>query len=105
MRDNPEKVEFTPAEMKGLPESYIANLKKMKRAIICWALIIRNTSRLWSWQKVMKHANATRPLTRVANEQNLQFMKKAIDLRYEMAQLLIKKAMHIQPLNFVWQNP
>ena len=23
VRDNPEKLEFTPAELKGLPESYI----------------------------------------------------------------------------------
>ena len=33
---------------------------KMKKAIICLALTIRNTSHLWSWQKVMKHANAIR---------------------------------------------
>ncbi|MGM7385852.1 Zn-dependent oligopeptidase, partial [Acinetobacter baumannii] len=28
IRDNPEKLEFTPEEMKGLPESYISGLKK-----------------------------------------------------------------------------
>ena len=28
VRDNPEKLEFTPAELKGLPESYISALKK-----------------------------------------------------------------------------
>ena len=31
VRDNPEKVEFTVAELKGLPESYIAGLKKNEK--------------------------------------------------------------------------
>ncbi|MGE8530512.1 MAG: Zn-dependent oligopeptidase, partial [Acinetobacter guillouiae] len=31
IRDNPDKLEFTPAELKGLPESYIANLKKNEK--------------------------------------------------------------------------
>ena len=28
INDNPEKLEFTPDELKGLPESYLANAKK-----------------------------------------------------------------------------
>lgn len=34
IRDNPEKLEFTPEEMKGLPESYILGLKKMLKVTI-----------------------------------------------------------------------
>ena len=33
VRDNPEKLEFTPEEMKGLPQSYISALKKTKSQI------------------------------------------------------------------------
>ena len=101
VRDNPEKVEFTPAEMKGLPESYIANLKKNEKGNYLLGFDYPE------YQPFMELAESDEArkryqtaYTRRGTEQNLQFMKKAIDLRYEMAQLFDKESYAHSALEF-----
>lgn len=101
VRDNPEKVEFTPAEMKGLPESYIANLKKNEKGNYLLGFDYPE------YQPFMELAESDEArkryqtaYTRRGTEQNLQFMKKAIDLRYEMAQLFDKESYAHSVLEF-----
>lgn len=101
VRDNPEKVEFTPAEMKGLPESYIANLKKNEKGNYLLGFDYPE------YQPFMELAESDEArkryqtaYTRRGTEQNLQFMKKAIDLRYEMTQLFDKESYAHSALEF-----
>ena len=101
VRDNPEKVEFTPAEMKGLPESYIANLKKNEKGNYLLGFDYPE------YQPFMELAESDEArkryqtaYTRRGTEQNLQFMKNAIDLRYEMAQLFDKESYAHSALEF-----
>src|SRR5690606_16627365 len=101
VRDNPEKVEFTPAEMKGLPESYIANLKKNEKGNY---LLGFDHPEYQPFMELAESDEARKryqtAYTRRGTEQNLQFMKKAIDLRYEMAQLFDKESYAHSALEF-----
>lgn len=101
IRDNPHKVEFTPAEMKGLPDSYMAGLKKNKKGNYLLGFDYPE------YQPFMELAESDEArkryqtaYTRRGTEQNLQFMKKAIDLRYEMAQLFDKESYAHSALEF-----
>ena len=101
VRDNPHKVEFTPAEMKGLPDSYMAGLKKNEKGNYLLGFDYPE------YQPFMELAESDEArkryqtaYTRRGTEQNLQFMKKAIDLRYEMAQLFDKESYAHSALEF-----
>lgn len=101
VRDNPHKVEFTPAEMKGLPASYMAGLKKNEKGNYLLGFDYPE------YQPFMELAESDEArkryqtaYTRRGTEQNLQFMKKAIDLRYEMAQLFDKESYAHSALKF-----
>ncbi|MDM1336054.1 Zn-dependent oligopeptidase [Acinetobacter pseudolwoffii] len=101
VRDNPHKVEFTPAEMKGLPDSYMAGLKKNEKGNYLLGFDYPE------YQPFMELAESDEArkryqmaYTRRGTEQNLQFMKKAIDLRYEMAQLFDKESYAHSALKF-----
>ena len=101
VRDNPHKVEFTPAEMKGLPASYMAGLKKNEKGNYLLGFDYPE------YQPFMELAESDEArkryqmaYTRRGTEQNLQFMKKAIDLRYEMAQLFDKESYAHSALEF-----
>lgn len=91
VRDNPEKVEFTAAELKGLPTSYIAGLKKNEKGNYLLGFDYPE------YQPFMELAESDEArkryqtaYTRRGTEKNLEYMKKAIDLRYELAQLFDK---------------
>lgn len=107
VRDNPHKVEFTPAEMKGLPDSYMAGLKKNEKGNYLLGFDYPE------YQPFMELAESDEArkryqtaYTRRGTEQNLQFMKKAIDLRYEMAQLFDKESYAHSALEFrMAKNP
>lgn len=101
VRDNPHKVEFTPAEMRGLPDSYMAGLKKNEKGNYLLGFDYPE------YQPFMELAESDEArkryqmaYTRRGTEQNLQFMKKAIDLRYEMAQLFDKESYAHSALEF-----
>lgn len=101
VRDNPHKVELTPAEMKGLPASYMAGLKKNEKGNYLLGFDYPE------YQPFMELAESDEArkryqtaYTRRGTEQNLQFMKKAIDLRYEMAQLFDKESYAHSALEF-----
>lgn len=53
VRDNPEKLEFTPEEMKGLPQSYISALKKNAKGNYLLGFEYPEYRPLWSWQIMM----------------------------------------------------
>ncbi|WP_431830731.1 M3 family metallopeptidase [Acinetobacter ihumii] len=93
VRDNPEKLEFTPAELKGLPQSYIDGLKKNDKGNY------RLGFEYPEYQPFMQFADNDSArkryqiaFTRRGGEQNLQLLKQAVDLRYELAQLFGKSS-------------
>ncbi|AYO55406.1 M3 family metallopeptidase [Acinetobacter wuhouensis] len=91
VRDNPEKLEFTPAELKGLPESYIANLKKNEKGN--YLLGFEYPEYLPFMQLADSDEARKRyqiAYTRRGTEKNLVLLKQAMDLRYELAQLFGK---------------
>ncbi|EKU59929.1 peptidase family M3 [Acinetobacter sp. WC-323] len=88
IRDNPEKLEFTPAELKGLPDSYIAGLKKNNKGNYLLGFEYPE------YQPFMELADSDAArkryqtaFTRRGTEKNLVLLKQIIDLRYELAQL------------------
>ncbi|WP_436870208.1 M3 family metallopeptidase [Acinetobacter courvalinii] len=88
IRDNPEKLEFTPAELKGLPDSYIAGLKKNDKGNYLLGFEYPE------YQPFMELADSDAArkryqtaFTRRGTEKNLVLLKQIIDLRYELAQL------------------
>lgn len=91
VRDNKTKVEMTPAELKGLPQSYIDGLKKNAKGN--YELGFDSPE----YQPFMELAesDAARKryqtaYTRRGTDKNLEMMKKTIDLRLELAQLFGK---------------
>ncbi len=91
IRDNPEKLEFTPAELKGLPDSYIANLKKNEKGN--YLLGFEYPEYLPFMQLADSDEARKRyqiAYTRRGTEKNLVLLKQAMDLRYELAQLFGK---------------
>ncbi|WP_327858170.1 M3 family metallopeptidase [Acinetobacter guillouiae] len=91
IRDNPEKLEFTPAELKGLPESYIANLKKNEKGNY---LLGFDYPEYRPFMELADSDDARKryqiAYTRRGTEKNLVLLKQAIDLRHELAQLFGK---------------
>lgn len=88
IRDNPEKLEFTPAELKGLPDSYISGLKKNDKGNYLLGFEYPE------YQPFMELADSDAArkryqtaFTRRGTEKNLVLLKQIIDLRYELAQL------------------
>ncbi|MCH7391574.1 M3 family metallopeptidase [Acinetobacter dispersus] len=88
IRDNPEKLEFTPAELKGLPDSYISALKKNDKGNYLLGFEYPE------YQPFMELADSDAArkryqtaFTRRGTEKNLVLLKQIIDLRYELAQL------------------
>ncbi|TSH73903.1 Zn-dependent oligopeptidase [Acinetobacter sp. RF15A] len=91
VRDNQDKVEFNPEEMKGLPDSYMAGLKTNTRGNYELGFDYPE------YQPFMELADSDAArkryqtaYSRRGTEQNLKLMKRAIDLRYEQAQLFGK---------------
>ncbi len=93
IRDNPEKVVFTPAELKGLPDSYIAALKKNDQGN--YLLGFDYPEYLPFMQLAESDAARKRyqiAYTRRGTEKNLTLLKQAMDLRLELAQLFGRKS-------------
>lgn len=93
VRDNPQKLEFTPAELKGLPQSYIDALKKNDQGNYLLGFEYPE------YRPFMELADndAARQryqiaYTRRGGERNLILLKQAMDLRYELAQLFDKSS-------------
>lgn len=93
VRDNPQKLEFTPAELKGLPQSYIDALKKNDQGNYLLGFEYPE------YRPFMELADndAARQryqtaYTRRGGERNLILLKQAMDLRYELAQLFGKSS-------------
>lgn len=88
IRDNPEKLEFTPAELKGLPESYIAALKKNEKGNY---LLGFDSPEYRPFMELADNDDARKryqiAYTRRGTEKNLVLLKQAMDLRHELAQL------------------
>lgn len=93
VRDNPQKLEFTPAELTGLPQSYIDALKKNDQGNYLLGFEYPE------YRPFMELADndAARQryqiaYTRRGGERNLALLKQAMDLRYELAQLFGKSS-------------
>ncbi|MEG0487627.1 MAG: M3 family metallopeptidase [Acinetobacter sp.] len=88
IRDNPEKLEFTPAELKGLPESYISALKKNEKGNY---LLGFDSPEYRPFMELADNDDARKryqiAYTRRGTEKNLVLLKQAMDLRHELAQL------------------
>ncbi|OTG80542.1 Zn-dependent oligopeptidase [Acinetobacter sp. ANC 5054] len=93
VRDNTEKLEFTPAELKGLPESYISGLKKNEKGNY---LLGFEYPEYRPFMELAENDAARKryqiAFTRRGTEKNLSLLKQAMDLRYEIAQLFDKKS-------------
>lgn len=93
IRDNPEKLEFTPAELKGLPESYIAALKKNDKGNY---LLGFDSPEYRPFMELADNDDARKryqiAYTRRGTEKNLVLLKQAMDLRHELAQLFGNKS-------------
>lgn len=91
VRDNPQKLEFTPAELKGLPQSYIDTLKKNDQGNYLLGFEYpeyRPFMELADNDAARKRYQIA--YTRRGGERNLILLKQAMDLRYELAQLFDK---------------
>ena len=107
IRDNPEKVEFSADELRGLPNSYIANLKKNEQGQYLLGFYYPEYlpfMQLADSDDARKRYQIT--YTRRGTEKNLVLLKQAIDLRYELAQLFGYKSYADWKLkNRMAQNP
>ena len=88
VRDNDTRLTFSPAELKGLPQSYIDNLKKDAQGNYLLGFEYPE------YQPFMRQADddAARKryyyeFTRRGGQDNLTILKQMMDLRYEMARL------------------
>lgn len=93
VRDNPQKLEFTPAELKGLPQSYIDALKKNDQGNYLLGFEYpeyRPFMELADNDAARKRYQIA--YTRRGGERNLILLKQAMDLRYELAQLFGKSS-------------
>ena len=107
IRDNPEKVEFTADELKGLPDSYIANLKENEQGQY---LLGFDYPEYLPFMQMADSDEARKryqiAYTRRGTEKNLVLLKQAIDLRNELAQLFGYKSYADWKLkNRMAQNP
>lgn len=107
IRDNPEKVEFSADELRGLPNSYIANLKKNEQGQY---LLGFDYPEYLPFMQLADSDDARKryqiAYTRRGTEKNLVLLKQAIDLRYELAQLFGYKSYADWKLkNRMAQNP
>ncbi|TCM69884.1 thimet oligopeptidase [Acinetobacter calcoaceticus] len=88
IRDNPKKLAFSPAEMKGLPKSYLSNLSKDKKGHYLLGFEYPEYS---PFMQLAENDAARKryqtAFTRRGTDSNLALLKRAIDLRYEQAQL------------------
>lgn len=88
VRDNKTKLEFTPEELKGLPDNYISALKKNEKGNY---LLGFDYPEYRPFMELAENDAARKryqtEFTRRGTEANLELMKKAIDLRLELAQL------------------
>ncbi len=93
VRDNPTKLEFTAAELKGLPATYIENLKKNDKGNY---LLGFEYPEYQPFMELAENDDARKryyiAFTSRGGEKNIELMKKNIDLRYELAQLFGKKS-------------
>lgn len=91
VRENKTKLEFTPTELKGLPDSYIKSLKKNEKGNY---LLGFDYPEYRPFMELAEDDGARKryqtEFTRRGTEANLELMKKAIDLRLELAQLFGK---------------
>ncbi|WP_312100085.1 M3 family metallopeptidase [Acinetobacter venetianus] len=91
VRDNQEKLEFTPDELKGLPQSYIDGLKKNDEGNY---LLGFEYPEYRPFMELADNDDARKryqiAFTRRGGEKNLALLKQAMDLRYELAQLFGK---------------
>ncbi|MFK4049421.1 M3 family metallopeptidase [Acinetobacter venetianus] len=91
VRDNQEKLEFTPDELKGLPQSYIDGLKKNDKGNY---LLGFEYPEYRPFMELADNDDARKryqiAFTRRGGEKNLALLKQAMDLRYELAQLFGK---------------
>ena len=93
VRDNPQKLEFTPAELKGLPQSYIDALKQNDKGNYLLGFEYpeyRPFMELADNDAARKRYQIA--YTRRGGERNLALLKQAMDLRYELAQLFGKSS-------------
>lgn len=93
VRDNPQKLEFTPAELKGLPPSYISALKKNAKGNYLLGFEYpeyRPFMELADNDAARKRYQIA--YTRRGGERNLVLLKQAMDLRHELAQLFGKSS-------------
>ncbi|ERS02396.1 Zn-dependent oligopeptidase [Acinetobacter sp. COS3] len=91
VRDNQEKLEFTPDELKGLPQSYIDGLKKNDKGNY---LLGFEYPEYRPFMELADNDDARKryqiAFTRRGGEKNLALLKQAMDLRYELARLFGK---------------
>jgi thimet oligopeptidase len=93
VRDNSQKLEFTPAELTGLPQSYIDALKKNDQGNYLLGFEYpeyRPFMELADNDAARKRYQIA--YTRRGGERNLILLKQAMDLRYELAQLFGKSS-------------
>lgn len=93
VRENKTKLEFTAAELKGLPANYIENLKKNDKGNY---LLSFEYPEYGPFMKLAESDEARKryqiAFTRRGGEKNLLLLKQAIDLRYELARLMGKSS-------------
>ncbi len=93
VRDNAEKLEFTPAELKGLPDSYISGLKKNEKGNYLLGFEYPEYRPFMELaESDDAHKRYQTAFTRRVTEKNFGLLKQAMDLRYEIAQLFGKKS-------------
>lgn len=93
VRENPQKIEFSPAELKGLPQSYIDALNKNDKGNYLLGFEYpeyRPFMQLAESDEARKRYQIA--FSRRGGEKNLALLKQAIDLRYELAQLFGKSS-------------
>lgn len=93
VRDNKQKLEFTAAELKGLPQSYIDALKKNEKGNY---LLGFEYPEYRPFMELAENDEARKryqvAFTRRGGKKNLNLLKQAVDLRYELAKLFGKSS-------------
>lgn len=88
VRENKTKLEFTPDELKGLPQSYIDNLKKNTSGNYMLGF---DYPEYKPFMQLADNDNARKryyyEFTRRGTEKNLDILKQVTDLRLDLAQL------------------
>ncbi|ENU30813.1 hypothetical protein F991_01327 [Acinetobacter sp. CIP-A165] len=93
VRENPQKLEFSTAELKGLPQSYIDALSKNDKGHY---LLGFEYPEYRPFMQLAENDDARKryqiAFSRRGGEKNLALLKQAIDLRYALAQLFGKSS-------------